>query len=63
MARAEDLVVFKALAARPKDIEDAAALLLLHSTIDLARVRRRLAARKLRLAFPRATCMLLAQGN
>jgi hypothetical protein len=27
MARAEDLVIFKALAARPKDIEDAAALL------------------------------------
>jgi hypothetical protein len=43
MARAEDLVVFKALAARPKDIEDAAALILMHPTIDLARVRRRLA--------------------
>lgn len=43
MARAEDLVVFKALAARPKDIEDAAALILMHPTIDLGRVRRRLA--------------------
>lgn len=43
MARAEDLVVFKALAARPKDIEDAAALILMHPKIDLARVRRRLA--------------------
>ena len=43
MARAEDLVVFKALAARPKDIEDAAALILMHPAMDLARVRRRLA--------------------
>jgi hypothetical protein len=43
MARAEDLVVFKALAARPKDIDDAAALLLMHPGIDLDRVRRRLA--------------------
>jgi hypothetical protein len=43
MARAEDLVVFKALAARPKDIEDAAALILMRPTIDLARVRRRVA--------------------
>ncbi len=43
MARAEDLVVFKALAARPKDIEDAAALLLMHPAIDLGGVRRRLA--------------------
>lgn len=42
MARAEDLVVFKALAARPKDIEDAAALILMHPAIDLGRVRRRL---------------------
>ena len=42
MARPEDLVVFKALAARPKDIEDAAALLLMHPAIDLANVRRRL---------------------
>lgn len=43
MARAEDLVVFKTLAARPKDIEDAAALLLMHEDIDLEQVRRRLA--------------------
>lgn len=43
MARAEDLVVFKAMAARPKDIDDAAALLLMHRDIDLARVRSRLA--------------------
>ena len=43
MARAEDLVVFKAMAARPVDIEDASALLLMHKDIDLARVRRRLA--------------------
>lgn len=40
-ARAEDLVIFKALAARPKDIDDATALLVLHGDIDLARVRRR----------------------
>jgi len=40
MATPEDLVVFKALAARPKDIEDAEALLLLHPSIDLRRVRR-----------------------
>lgn len=39
MARAEDLVVFKAIAARPKDIDDAAALLVLYPRIDLARVR------------------------
>lgn len=43
MARAEDLVIFKAMAARPKDIEDAAALLLMHREIDLARVRRNVA--------------------
>lgn len=42
MARAEDLVVFKAMAARPVDIEDASALLLMHKDIDLDRVRRRL---------------------
>ena len=41
MARAEDLVVFKALAARPKDIEDAAALILMHPAMDLGRVRER----------------------
>jgi hypothetical protein len=43
MARAQDLVVFKAIAARPKDIEDAAALILMHSAMDLGRVRRLLA--------------------
>jgi hypothetical protein len=42
MARAEDLVVLKAMAARPVDIEDASALLLMHKDIDLDRVRRRL---------------------
>jgi len=42
MARAEDLVVFKAMAARPKDVEDAAALILKHADIDTAIVRRRL---------------------
>ena len=41
MARAEDLVIFKALAARPTDIQDATTLLALHAEIDLARVRRR----------------------
>jgi hypothetical protein len=35
-------VVFKAMAARPKDIEDASALLLMHKDIDLDRVRRQL---------------------
>jgi hypothetical protein len=43
MARADDLVILKAMAARPKDIEDAIALLVLHPAIDVARVRRRLA--------------------
>ncbi len=43
MARAEDLVIFKAMAARPKDIEDAAALMLMHKEIDVGRVRRHLA--------------------
>ena len=42
MARAEDLVVFKAMAARPQDIEDATTLLLLHRDIDVDRARRRL---------------------
>jgi hypothetical protein len=40
MARADDLVVFKALAARPKDIEDATTLILMHPAMDLARARR-----------------------
>ena len=43
MARAEDLVIFKLMAARPKDIEDAAALMLMHKEIDVGRVRRHLA--------------------
>jgi hypothetical protein len=43
MARAEDLVIFKAMAARPKDVEDAAALLALHPDLDLTRIRKRLA--------------------
>jgi hypothetical protein len=38
-----DLVVFKTIAARPKDIEDAEALLVLHPHIDLDRARRRVA--------------------
>jgi hypothetical protein len=41
MARPEDLVVFKAIAARPKDIEDATALLVLYPEIDRARLRER----------------------
>jgi len=39
MARPEDLVVFKALAGRPKDLEDAATLVVLYQDIDLAFVR------------------------
>lgn len=39
MATPEVLVVFKAIAARPKDLEDAEALLALHPDIDVARVR------------------------
>lgn len=42
MARTEDLIILKAMAARSKDVEDASALLLLHQEIDLARVRRHL---------------------
>ncbi len=42
MARAEDLVLYKAFAARPRDIEDATTLLLMYRDIDLTRVRRRL---------------------
>lgn len=40
MATPEALVVFKSLAARPQDIEDATTLLALHPDIDIARVRR-----------------------
>ena len=39
MASPEDLVIFKAIAGRPKDTDDAAALLLLYPRMDLARVR------------------------
>lgn len=42
MARVDDLVVYKTLAARPKDIDDAAALLLLHAEVDVRRIRQRL---------------------
>jgi predicted nucleotidyltransferase len=39
-ARPEDLIIYKLFAARPQDIKDAEALLLMHRpTIDLARVR------------------------
>ena len=41
MARPEDLVVFKAIAGRPKDLEDTTALLVLYPSIDRARVRER----------------------
>lgn len=44
MSTAADLVVFKAIAARPKDIEDAETLLLLHPRMNVARVRERVAA-------------------
>lgn len=40
MARAEDLVIYKAMAGRPKDVDDASTLLLLHRGVDLVRVRR-----------------------
>jgi len=41
MAQAEDLVVFKAIAGRPKDIEDATTLLVLYPALDRTRLRRR----------------------
>jgi len=43
MARADELVVFKAIAGRPKDLEDASSLLLMHPSIDVDAVRRRVA--------------------
>ncbi len=43
MATPEDLVVFKIIAARPKDLEDAEALLVLYPELNLARVRARVA--------------------
>jgi hypothetical protein len=41
MAQPEDLIVFKAIAGRGKDIDDATALLSLYPEIDLARLRAR----------------------
>lgn len=43
MSTPDDLVVFKAIAARPKDIEDVEALLLIHRDIDTRSVQRRVA--------------------
>lgn len=43
MCTAEDLVVFKAIAGRPKDLEDAEALLALYPDIDVVRTRRHVA--------------------
>lgn len=39
VAAVEDLVVYKAIAGRPKDIEDAETLLLTHGTLDARRIR------------------------
>lgn len=41
MASVDDLVVFKAIAGRPRDIDDAVTLLTLYPHIDLSRVRAR----------------------
>jgi len=43
MSSPADLVIFKAVAGRAKDLEDAEALLALHPSIDIARVRARVA--------------------
>ncbi len=41
MVRAEDLVVYKLVAARPRDLDDAEKLLSLHGPVlDIARIRR-----------------------
>lgn len=44
MARVEDLLVFKALAGRPRDVDDAVTLLTLYPEVDRALVRQRVAA-------------------
>lgn len=40
VAAVEDLIVYKAIAGRPKDIEDAETLLLAHGSLDIPRIRR-----------------------
>jgi hypothetical protein len=40
VAAVEDLVVYKAIAGRPKDIEDAETLLLTHGKLDVRRIRK-----------------------
>jgi hypothetical protein len=43
MAAPDDLMIYKAVAARPRDLADLEALLLIHPSVDLSRVRRRVA--------------------